>query len=58
MASRSYSAKLASIWKMSLPLGLEVSMGSVALRRATPAAWSLSWASTMTSKDRPSLSSL
>jgi hypothetical protein len=31
MVSRSYSAKEASIWKMSLPDGVEVSMGSVAL---------------------------
>jgi hypothetical protein len=56
MVSRSYSAKLASIWKMSLPLGLEVSMGSVALFRATPEACSLSWASTVTRRDLPSRS--
>src|SRR5919112_3070207 len=33
IVSRSYSANDASIWKMRLPLGLEVSMGSVALIR-------------------------
>jgi hypothetical protein len=58
MVSRSYSAKEASIWKMSLPLGVEVSIGSVELRKPTPSEASLSWASTMTSSDRPSLSSL
>ncbi len=42
---------------MSLPDGVEVSMGSVAERSDTPAVWSLSWASTMTSSERPSLSS-
>ncbi|HEX2107945.1 MAG TPA: hypothetical protein VHF70_01535, partial [Rubrobacteraceae bacterium] len=58
MFSRSYSAKEASIWKMSLPDGVEVSMGSRPERKATPSFWSLSWASTMTSSLRPSLSSL
>jgi hypothetical protein len=33
-------------------------MGSVALLSDTPEAWSLSWASTMMSKDLPSRSSL
>jgi hypothetical protein len=36
MAARSYSAKLASIWKMSLPEGVAVSIDSVAERNDTP----------------------
>ena len=35
MVPLSYSAKLASIWKMSLPDGFEVSIGSVAERSPT-----------------------
>jgi hypothetical protein len=56
MVDRSSSAKLASSWKRNLPIEVDVSNGSVALRIVTPAPSSAAWASSRTRSDRPSRS--